>query len=170
MTDDENPHHHLGEGLPLDPDVEPEEVGRPPAGVHKPPVTLPVLAAVLAGGFLGTLARYEVERAWPAARGGLPVATLAINTSGAFLLALLVAVLVARRHGGHLLRPFAATGVLGGWTTYSTLAVEAVTLVKVHHAGTAVGYLALSLVAGLAAAVAGMALGRRVALPQAVGP
>jgi CrcB protein len=119
-----------------------------------------VLAAIAAGGFVGTLARYEVGLAWPTASGHFPAATFTINTSGAFVLGLFLAAAVERRRTGPHLRPLVATGLLGGWTTYSTLAVEAVALSRGGHSPTAVAYLALSLVAGLAAAAAGIALGR----------
>ena len=61
-----------------------------------------------------------------------------------------------------LARPFLVVGLLGGWTTYSTLAVEAVLLGKGAHVGLAAAYLAASLVGGLALVTLGAAAGRRV--------
>jgi CrcB protein len=127
--------------------------------------------AIAAGGFAGTLARYEVGIAWPTPAGHFPFATFCVNTSGALLLGLFLAAAVERRPAGRHLRAFVATGLLGGWTTYSTLAVEAVALTRGGHPFTALGYLALSLVAGLAAATLGIALGRaRVASSSAQVP
>jgi CrcB protein len=119
-----------------------------------------VLVSILAGGFLGTLARYEVGLAWPTPNGHFPTATFVINTSGAFLLGLLLAILLERRRPTRYLRPFAATGVLGGWTTYSSLVVEATTLGKGGDVALAGGYLALTLVCGVIAVTLGIALGR----------
>ena len=60
------------------------------------------------------------------------------------------------------LRPFLIVGLLGGWTTYSTLAVEATLLAKDGAVATFVAYLAATVVGGLVLVVAGHALGRRV--------
>ncbi|MGO9458014.1 MAG: fluoride efflux transporter FluC [Acidimicrobiales bacterium] len=155
----------VGDPLPIDPDLAPDDTGSPSLThvAHAPHLRRArsgVLLAIAAGGFLGTLARYEVELAWPTAAGHFPMATFAINTSGAFVLGLFLAAAVERRQPGPHLRPFVATGLLGGWTTYSTLAVEAVALSRGGHSPGAVAYLALSLVAGLTAATAGIALGR----------
>ncbi|MGP8060098.1 MAG: fluoride efflux transporter FluC [Acidimicrobiales bacterium] len=128
-------------------------------------VGLSVLVAVGAGGALGTIARYEVGVAWPASLGGFPTATFTINTTGAFLLGLLLSVILSRLHHTRHVRPFIATGLLGGWTTYSTLAVEATILAKGHHLATAAAYLAATLAVGLGASVAGIALGRWGAPP-----
>jgi CrcB protein len=122
-----------------------------------------ILAAICLGGGLGSLARYGIERALPAG-SGIPTGTLLINLSGAFLLGLLVAVVAARLVGSPrpwapLVRPALGTGVLGGYTTFSTAMVEA----HDRSIGVAAGYLALSLVAGIALAWAGIALGERLA-------
>jgi CrcB protein len=119
-----------------------------------------VLVAIAVGGFAGSLARYEVGLAWSTPTDHFPAATFTINTSGAFLLGLFLAAAVERRNTGPYLRPFVATGLLGGWTTYSTLAVESVALVRAGHSPTAVAYVLVSLVAGLGAAAVGIALGR----------
>ena len=57
-------------------------------------------------------------------------------------------------------------GILGSFTTFSTMAVETVVLVKDGDAGLGIGYLALSVVAGIAAAYLGVVLAR-VAQPRA---
>ena len=65
-------------------------------------------------------------------------------------------------HRAPALRPFLVIGFLGGWTTYSTLAVEASLLVKDGDLGTCLAYLAATVVGGLALVVAGHDLGRRL--------
>ncbi len=112
------------------------------------------------GGFAGTVARYGVARAFPAAVGGFPWATFVINTSGAFLLGLLLALTLERWRVSRYLRPVTCVGFLGAWTTMSTLAFEADVLAKDGHADVAVAYLVATLVAGLAATAFGIAIGR----------
>jgi fluoride exporter len=90
------------------------------------------------------------------------VATLAVNLLGALLLGALLEALARRGPDTgrrRLLRLGLGTGVLGGFTTYSTLAVETATL----PTALAVAYLAASVLLGAAAALAGVLLGRRVA-------
>jgi CrcB protein len=123
-----------------------------------------VLGAIAAGGFLGALARYEVELTWPARAGGFPWSTFVINTSGAFLLGLLLTITI-ERDGDHTelwryLRLFACVGGLGAWTTMSTIAVESDTLVRGGFPAVAALYLAATVLAGLGAAVLGRMSGR----------
>lgn len=104
------------------------------------------LVVVAVGGVLGSLARYALVTA----QGGLWT-VLAINVVGSFLLGALVAL---RPHGTWS-RPFLGTGVLGGFTTMSTLAVQAVDASLV----TGIAYVAGTLLLGIGAAE----LGRRLA-------
>lgn len=170
--------HALGadDALPIDPDLDPDDP-RVPSPAHRPhavgrPRRGPVVvAAIFAGGFLGTLGRYGVAQAWPAGPGHFPAATFVINTSGAFLLGLLLTVLLERfPHRMATLRPFLATGLLGGWTTYSTLAVESVTLAKGGHVAQGAGYVAITLVCGVTAAAFGIGAGRSRALALPTAP
>jgi CrcB protein len=145
--------------LPIDPDL-------PPPGRRLRPSAL---VSVWVGGALGTVARYGVARAWAAPTGTFPWAIFVINTSGAFLLGFLLTVLVERlSHREAALRPLLATGVLGGWTTFSTFVVGVDSLVHAGHPAGAVGYLAATVVAGIAAVALGWALARRC-LPPGVG-
>jgi CrcB protein len=118
------------------------------------------LGAVALGGALGAPARYEVIRLLPLAAHGFPWATFWTNVSGSFALGLFLTVVVRRYPAPVYLRAFVATGFLGAFTTFSTFAVEADLLVKDGRAGMALTYVALSLVAGVAAAAVGIALGR----------
>lgn len=125
---------------------------------------------VLTGGMIGTSVRAALEAALPAQPGGWPWATFLINLSGAFLLGALLETLGrlgpdtgARQY----LRLGAGTGVLGGYTTYSTFAVETVRLAQHGSVLTGLGYALGSVLLGLAAAVAGMVLAERL-VPRAV--
>jgi fluoride exporter len=158
-----------GDRLPIDPDLEPADPSEPAAGHRRVPVPVRrshpgVLVAIAAGGFLGALGRYELELGWPTRPGHFPLSTFVINTSGALLLGLVLTVTIERdraraRHWRYV-RLFACVGVLGAWTTMSTVAVEADTLVRGGSAVTALGYLAATMVAGVVAAAAGTAVGR----------
>ena len=72
--------------------------------------------------------------------------------------------------GDRWLRPLVAVGFCGGFTTFSTFAVEIDQRVRHGHAGTAVGYLVASLLAGLGAALVGITLARGRVLPIPGGP
>lgn len=131
---------------------------------------MPYLAAA-AGGVLGSLARWGAAEALPQDAGSLPWATLLVNLTGCLLLGVLITTLFAHRPDHPWLRPFLGTGVLGGYTTFSAFAVDAVRLTDAGAVATAVGYVAASVLGGVLAAVAGVALGRagvRRPAPRAV--
>lgn len=117
----------------------------------------PVLGAVSAGGAAGALARYAVAVRWPAGAAGFPWSTLAVNVSGCALVAVMMVLITEVCKAPPLARPFLVTGLLGGYTTFSSYAVDVLRLVEGGHPGTALGYLAGTLAAALAAvwAVAG---------------
>lgn len=119
------------------------------------------VAVVAAGGAIGAAARYAFGT-WAADRFGaaFPWHTLAINVGGAFLLGLLMALSAERGLLGPGWRIFAGVGILGGFTTFSTLAYESIRLVEQGSAAAGLANMFGSGVAGLAAAVAGLALGR----------
>ena len=123
---------------------------------------LPHLAAA-AGGVLGALGRLAVGLAVPPRPGSWPWATLTVNLTGCLLIGVLLTVLASRAPEHPWLRPFLATGVLGGYTTFSTFAVDLVQLAESGAWATAVGYLLASVPGGLLAVVAGASLGRRLA-------
>lgn len=139
-----------GSALPIDPDLPADATG----------TSAGVVAAVAAGGFIGALGRYELGLAWPTPAGRVPWATFTINTSGAFLLGLVLTMLVRRGRHNHLFRPFFCVGVLGAWTTMSTFAVEADLLVRAHRISTASVYTAITVVVGIAVAAVGVVIGR----------
>jgi CrcB protein len=117
-------------------------------------------AAVAVGGAMGGLLRAGLEDAWPAS-GGWPWATFVANVAGVALLAWAATRLGERLRPMAHARPLIGTGVCGGLTTFSTLQLEAVDLVRDGRAGLAAGYLAASLAAGLVLAFATVRLSRR---------
>jgi fluoride exporter len=119
-----------------------------------------VLIAIGLGGSAGSLARWQVEQAWPARAGSLPWSTFAINVTGCALLGLLMVFLLERWPNARYLRPALGTGVLGGFTTFSTAMAESRALIVHGAAPVAAGYLVLSLVGGLLGVWAGTRVGR----------
>jgi CrcB protein len=119
-----------------------------------------VLAAIAGGGALGGLCRYGMAQLIPVGPTGFPWATFWTNISGSLLLGVLLVVATERFPSSRYVKPFFATGLLGAYTTFSTLTVETDLLLGDGAALTALVYCAASLVAGLAAAWAGICLGR----------
>lgn len=122
-----------------------------------------VLVAIFVGGAIGTVARYLLSAYHPLAAGAFPWPTLVINLSGSLAIGLLVPLTEHVAHRTPLARPFLVIGFLGGWTTYSTLAVESTLLAKNGDVATCLAYLAATVVGGLTLVVVGDALGRRMA-------
>jgi fluoride exporter len=155
--------------LPIDPDLDAAEDPRHRSrrsrvrrGARERRFRPGVLAAIAAGGALGGGGRYLIEQAAPAARAAFPWATFAINVAGSFALAVLLVFILDVWPPTRYLRPFAAIGFLGSFTTFSTWMVETTELLGDDRAGLALGYLAGSVVAGLAAVSLGLVLGRAV--------
>jgi CrcB protein len=122
-------------------------------------------AVVFAGGVVGTAVRAALETAFPAQPGGWPWATFAINVTGAFLLGLLLETLARRgpdEGARQLLRLGLGTGVMGGYTTYSTFAVETVRLLGAGAVLSGLGYALGTVLLGLAAALAGGRMAARL--------
>lgn len=122
----------------------------------------PVLAAVFAGGLLGTLARAGLERAVPAGATGWPWATFAVNAAGAFVLGAAVPHLHHRLPSSTFRRYLVGTGLCGGLTTFSSLQVELLRLARHGHVALAAGYLGASLATGFALLLVATAAARRL--------
>lgn len=137
------------------------DAGRTPSPRRRTARPPSVVAAVALGGALGSLARAGIGVAWSTDPGHLPYATLLINVSGSFALGIFLVALLDRGGPGRLLRPFVATGFLGGYTTFSTFMVETVDLGRTGHLIVSASYLVTSLVLGLGAAWIGVRTGRR---------
>lgn len=130
-----------------------------------------LVALVALGGAVGTGARQGLGLLVPAV-GDLPVAVLLENLTGAFLLGLLLEWLLrsgpdeGRRRD---LRLLVGTGVLGGYTTYSSLAMDGAAMIAGGRPGLAVGYTVGSVLLGVAAAGMGIALAVRLHRPGGRG-
>lgn len=125
-----------------------------------------MLGAVAAGGGLGAAARYGAWLLWPVHGSGFPWTTFAVNVLGCALIGVLMAALARARAPHRLIRPFLGTGVLGGFTTFSTYAADVHGLLGDGHAGVGLAYLAATPLVAVAAAWGAAALTRRF-VPEA---
>jgi CrcB protein len=119
------------------------------------------VAAIFAGGALGTLARAALAEAFPHAATAWPWPTFAVNVVAAFLLGYFVTRLQERLPLSSYRRPLLGTGVCGGLSTFSTMEVEILKMLSAHAYGLAAGYAAASVAAGYAALHLATALVRR---------
>jgi CrcB protein len=122
------------------------------------------LALVIAGGGLGSMARYLVGL-WVAERlgTGFPWGTLSINVAGSFLIGLMATLADEAGKIGAEPRVFLVVGVLGGFTTFSSFALESSRLVEGGDPLRSALYVNASLAFSGAAVVSGIALGRILA-------
>lgn len=122
------------------------------------------MLAVLAGGGIGSVLRYAVTFGMTQRLGpGFPWWTFAINVSGSFVIGAVAEITQTRVFGGSpLIRIFLMTGVLGGYTTFSTFALDTWQLLSDRVAYLAFAYAIGSVVLGICAAFCGIALARVV--------
>ncbi|MEU9850684.1 fluoride efflux transporter CrcB [Streptomyces sp. NPDC047985] len=122
----------------------------------------PVVAAVAVGGAVGATARYGAALLWPTATGAFPWTTLTVNVVGCAVIGIFMVVITDVWSAHRLVRPFFGTGVLGGFTTFSTYAVDIQRLMDGRETRTGLAYLALTPVVALTAVWLAAALTRRV--------
>ncbi|HEY0690885.1 MAG TPA: fluoride efflux transporter CrcB [Kribbella sp.] len=118
-----------------------------------------MLGAIALGGAMGALARYGVGEAMPHRAGAFPWATFLINVSGCLLIGVLLVMITEVRTVHPLSRPFLGTGVLGGFTTFSTFAIDTERLLG-DHPLTAIAYFFGTVAAALLAVQTGVMVTR----------
>jgi fluoride exporter len=123
------------------------------------------VALIALGGGLGSVGRYSIGLAiGERYHGSFPLGTFMINVTGSFLIGYVSVRLNVHwynRYGhGAVLNAFVVTGVLGGYTTFSSMQLDAAKLAGDRQGVLAASYLVLSVLTGLLAALLGAALAR----------
>jgi CrcB protein len=117
--------------------------------------------AVGCGGFVGAASRYLLStfiiNRYNA--NAFPVSTLVINILGSFLIGLLVEILAVQNPGNKKLQLFLTTGILGGFTTFSTFSLETINLYQNGNTFFAI----LNIVLSIAFCLGGVVLGKIIA-------
>jgi CrcB protein len=131
--------------------------------IHKEDRTLRKYIYLSCGGFTGAILRYLIEQVKiPGYYGNIPINTLLINISGAFLMAFILAIAFEVWEMDADIRLGITTGFWGAYTTFSTLCKESVGLMQNGYYLSAVSYITVSIVLGLGAAYLGTLLARRI--------
>ncbi|MFE3224239.1 fluoride efflux transporter CrcB [Nocardia sp. NPDC059228] len=120
-----------------------------------------LLGIIALGGAIGAEARYAMSL-WVPHHGSIPWQTLAVNVIGCFLIGVLMVCITEIWVAHRLLRPFLGVGILGGFTTMSTYAVEVRTLLESGRVGAGLAYLGGTVVAGLISVLLGVSATRWV--------
>lgn len=116
--------------------------------------------AVAVGGVIGSLSRWGIEEFLPGPPLGFPWGTLVVNVSGAFALGVIGSMLLDRAFRWPHWRAFLSIGVIGSFTTFSTVAIDGVRLADAGRTSTAIVYWVATLLLGQIMALVGMRLGR----------
>ena len=116
---------------------------------------------VFLGAGIGGAMRHGVNVAATRLFGlGFPYGTFIVNVLGSFLMGLFAGYFAFRPGVSQHMRLFLTTGLLGGFTTFSTFSLDAALLIERHAWGLAIGYVVGSFAAGLSALFLGLALFR----------
>ncbi|WP_217169398.1 fluoride efflux transporter CrcB [Streptomyces sp. AC512_CC834] len=111
----------------------------------------PVVAVVALGGGTGAAARYAASLWWPTHTAGFPWTTFGVNAVGCAVIGVFMVAVTEVWAAHRLVRPFFGTGVLGGFTTFSTYAVDSRHLFADGRVRTGLAYLAATPLAALTA-------------------
>ena len=103
------------------------------------------------GGFIGALLRASLAQSAGVASGHWPWATFAVNIAGALLLGFLITHLQERQPPSMYRRSLLGSGLCGALTTFSTMMVEVLAMMRAAHWALALGYAAASIGCGMLA-------------------
>jgi CrcB protein len=122
-----------------------------------------VMGAVAAGGAIGSVARYLLNGfIQSAAWGGYPFGIFIINISGGLIMGVLTELMALKWNVSLELRAFLTTGILGGYTTFSTFSLDSAMLIERHAYGQAAVYIVGSALLSIIALFAGLWIVRAI--------
>ena len=120
-----------------------------------------MMLMVALGGAIGTTGRYLVGVLAARLFGvGFPWGTLIVNILGSFVMGVLIATLALRYSVSNEVRAFLTIGILGGFTTFSSFALDVVFLAEKKQYLASMSYMGLSVICSLIALVLGLTLVR----------
>ncbi len=120
-----------------------------------------MLAAIAAGGALGSVARYATLIGVGRIVGvGFPYGVLVVNIVGGFVIGVLAELMALAWSPGETMRAFLIVGVLGGYTTFSAFSLDAWLLLEKGLYGPAILYILASVILSIGALVTGLTLTR----------
>jgi CrcB protein len=110
------------------------------------------------GGMIGSMLRYLFSvMIKPAA---FPYATFAVNITGCLVIGLVIGIAIKTGSGNDQWKLFLATGLCGGFTTFSAFSLECISLIEQQRYIAVITYISLSIILGLAATFAGLQLAK----------
>ena len=124
--------------------------------------SLPVVGVVALGGVIGALLRYQAGLIWPTPAGTFPTTILLVNLLGCLVMGVFMVLITEFWTPHPLLRPFLGTGVLGGFTTFSTYGLDIVSLFRLGRPLTAASYLFATPIGAMLAVGLGILATRRI--------
>lgn len=122
-----------------------------------------VMAMVGLGGAIGSVLRYVLNGLIQGASwGGFPFGIFVINITGGLVMGILVELMALKWNVSQELRAFLTTGILGGYTTFSTFSLDSAMLMERHAYGQAIAYVAGSTLLSIGAVFAGFWMVRQL--------
>ena len=121
-----------------------------------------IVAAVAMGGAIGSVARYFVSQVQSPAWTGFPYGILLVNVSGGFVMGVLTELMALKFNVSQDVRAFLTTGIMGGYTTFSTFSLESALLIQKGAMTTATAYVVGSAVLSIVALFCGLWLVRAI--------
>jgi CrcB protein len=121
-----------------------------------------IVTAVALGGAIGSVARYLVSTIQSPTWTGFPYGIFIVNVSGGFIMGVMAELMALKFSVSPEMRAFLATGIMGGYTTFSTFSLESALLIERQAYVTAAGYVAGSAILSIAALFFGLWIVRMI--------